>query len=830
MKQLLLTLASVCLVQFAFAQFGGFGGGGSTIKGKITGQVIDSLSKDGVEFASIVLINEKNDKEVDGLITDSDGSFKLSEVELGTYKIVISFLGYETKTLSGIELTKREPDAALEEVSLEKTNVLLDEVTVTEEASLIENKIDKIVYNAEKDVANVGGDATDVLRRVPLLSVDLEGNVSLRGSQNLQILINGRPSGMFANSVADALKTIPADQIKSVEVITTPTAKYDAEGSAGIINIITKKKSAEGFTGSINASIGNVNNNASGSFSAAKGRFGINASGGSYFSWFRPSMFSLYREDSFGTGTRIFQQEGDGESNFVGFNGSVNAFYDLNAFNSVSTTFRLNGRRFVRRGDNDISFSDEMNSFVQEYTSNYDESSLYSGFDWVTDYRMEFEEGSDQEFSAAFQITGNIDDRENDLMQMSMLEFLDIDQSLTNNGLNVEYTGQIDYVHPFNDNFKLEGGIKTIIRRIEADYDAFDNEANSIIDNPFLTNIFNYNQDVYAGYLSANIKMGKFGAVIGSRYEYTGISGNYSLENPSFENDYFNILPSIIISRNFKNFQTLKLGYTRRIQRPSLFFINPYSSQNDNRTLTFGNPLLDPEITDQVEFSYNTFIKGVGLNGSLFYRNNTDVIETFLQDVTQQGVSETTFRNIGENNSIGFNFFSNATIKRIWTIRGGFNIFSYDATAVIDGQRLSNRALQGNGFGSTDLKFKSGFKIEAFGFYRAPQQNIQGVTPAFSIWGMGAQQDILGKKGSVGIRVIEPFAKFKTFGTDLSGPNFEFVSDYSILFRSFGVSFQYRFGELTFKQRERRSKIRNSDLKNGDGGGGQQGGGGQGPG
>lgn len=829
MKQLFTLTFCLLLFQFSFAQFGDFGGGGgSTIKGKITGQVVDSMSNKAVEFASIVLIDQEKDKEVDGIISESDGSFKLNEVELGKYKLVISFLGYETKTIMDVELTKREPDADLEEVQLRSANLLLDEVTVTEEAALIENRIDKIVYNAEKDVANAGGDAADVLRRVPLLSVDLEGNVSLRGSQNLQILINGRPSGMFANSVADALKTIPADQIKSVEVITTPTAKYDAEGSAGIINIITKKKSAEGFTGSINTSIGNVNNNASGSFSASKGRFGVNASGGAYFSWFRPSMFSLYRENTSDFGTQIFEQEGDGESNFLGFNGSINAFYDINAFNSVTTTFRTNGRRFVRRGDNDLSFSSAMSSFVEQYTSSYDESSLYSGFDWVTDYRMEFEEGSDQEFSAAFQITGNIDDRQNDLTQMSEIDFLNIDQLLTNDGINLEYTGQLDYVHPFGEKLKLETGVKTIIRRIEADYNAFDNRANQIIDNSFLTNLFNYNQDVYAGYASFNTKFGKYGLIVGARYEYTDISGDYDLENPSFKNDYSNLLPSIIFSRSFKNFQTLKIGYTRRIQRPSLFFINPFSSQNDNRTLTFGNPTLDPEITDQVELSYNTFIKGIGINGSLFYRRNTDVIETFLENITDQGVSQTTFRNIGENNSFGLNFFSNATIKKIWTIRGGFNVFSYDATAVINGERLTNQAVQGNAFGSSDVKIGDGFKIEVFGFYRAPQQNIQGVTPAFSIWGAGAQQDIFNKKGSIGIRIIEPFAKFKNFGTDLEGPDFRFISDFSVLFRSFGVSFRYRFGELTFKQRERRSKIRNSDLKDGDGGqqqgGGQQGG------
>ncbi|NJL76731.1 MAG: TonB-dependent receptor [Saprospiraceae bacterium] len=282
-----------------FAQgFGGVGQGSSAIKGKVTGLLIDSVSNAPVEFATVVLLDSKTDKEINGTVTDEKGQFKISDVNLGSYKLVCSFLGYATKTVSDIVLSKKTPDSDLMNIKLVMDNYVLEGVTVTEEASLYENKIDKIVYNVEKDATVAGGDATDVLRNTPLLSVDLDGNVSLRGSQNIQILINGRPSGMFASSVSEALRSIPANQIKSVEVVTTPTAKYDAEGSAGIINIITKKKTTEGFTGSVNTSIGNVQNNAGLNLSASKGRFGVSANGGSFFSWPRPSTTSFTRENT----------------------------------------------------------------------------------------------------------------------------------------------------------------------------------------------------------------------------------------------------------------------------------------------------------------------------------------------------------------------------------------------------------------------------------------------------------------------------------------------------------------------------------------------------
>lgn len=830
MKQL--TLLLLCsLFHFSTIQaqgFGGFGGNSSSIKGKITGTIIDSLTNKPVEFATVVLMDTKNGKEVDGTVTEPDGNFKLTEVNLGTYKLVISFLGFATKTLDSIALTKREPDANLETVYLAPDNLLLEEVEVVEEKAIYENKIDKIVYNAEKDATVSGGDATDVLRNTPLVTVDLDGNVSLRGSQNIQILINGRPSGTFASSVPDALRSIPADQIKSVEVITSPTAKYDGEGSGGIINIITKKKSAEGFTGSVNTSIGNVQNNAVLNLSAAKGRFGINGSGATFFSWPRPSFTDFYRESSFNGIRQIQEQDGEGESQFIGFNGSVNAFYDINAYNSINSTFRLNGRQVSNDGMNDIFYTDESIDLTQNYVSTFDNRNLNSGFDWVTDYKMEFDD-SDREMTIAFQLTNNVDDRENDLLQVDQLgnaQDLEFDQLRRNDGINIETTLQLDYVHPINDAIKLETGIKGVLRRIETDYDVLDRETNSIIRDPFQTNVFNYDQDVYAGYASFNIKLGKdYGMVAGLRYEYTDISGEYDLENDPFQNDYENFLPSIIISRNFKNFQSLKLSYNRRIQRPSLAFVNPFTDLTDTRNQTFGNPLLDPEVTDQIDLSYNTFIKGVGVNGSFYYKRTTSIIESFLQDVTPEGISQTTFRNIGENNSFGTNLFTSATIKRVFTIRGSVNIFTYQATGDIGGEQLTANAVLWNGFGqaSYDIK-KIGMKIEAFGFAQSPQQTIQGERPAFSIFGMGVRQDIFKKQGSIGIRVIEPFAKFKSFGTDIAGPDFRLESNSSILFRSFGVSFRYSFGELNFKQRERRSKIRNNDQKN-DSNPQQQGGG-----
>jgi hypothetical protein len=356
--------------------------GGLFITGKITGTVLDTSSNVPVEFATVVLKDAKTDKEVNGTLTDADGNFKLTEIPTGTYTLVLSFIGYETKTVSGIELTPRKPDEDLGVIYMSSTSVTLEEVEVKGEASAFENRIDKLVYNADKDITTLGGDATDVLQRVPLLSVDVEGNVSLRGSSNIQVLINGKPSTIFTSGdLANALRTIPADQIKSVEVITTPSAKYDGEGTAGIINIITKKKSIDGFTGSVSLSAGTRTNRGSLNLNYAKGRFGLNFNGSGWYNIPRKSFTEFFREDVIEGESRILDQNGEGRSNFFGPRFSLGAFYDINAYNSLNTS--INFRGFGRNNDQTTiaRYVDPVQDLNQYYERISETSAFRSGFD-----------------------------------------------------------------------------------------------------------------------------------------------------------------------------------------------------------------------------------------------------------------------------------------------------------------------------------------------------------------------------------------------------------------------------------------------------------------
>lgn len=823
LKQSLLTLTLLFVITFStLAQrpggYGGYGGAASSIKGKITGTVLDSETGAPVSYASIVI--KKGEKQINGGITDDKGEFKIANVTVDTYTLLISFVGYETFSQS-VEMTEKKPDVDLGMLSIIGNFTELDEVVIEGEKELIVNKIDKIVYNAENDIANDGGDASDVLRRAPLLNVDAEGNVSLRGSRNVQILINGKPSTMFGSSPGDALQAIPSDNIKSVEVITNPSAKYDGEGTAGIINIITKKSTPQGFNGNLNLSLGNLSNRGVLSVNAGKGRFGFSTSASTYYSPEREGDFEFVRKDFLANNdTRVLREAGPSYSDRLGFFGNASAFYDFNAFHSLSTSFRLRGFASDRNNKVNGSFEDTAIGINQQYSRNTATESLFSGYEWSLDYIYKFPENKGQELSVSYKLDGNVQNQEFEITQ-SDTEGSDLslfqDENNINDGDNAENTIQIDYVHPFGDKFKLETGIKTILRDVKSDF-SFDtlNIANNIYQrDASRTDIFDYTQDVYSGYVSTTFKFGpNYGLIAGMRFEDTEITGDLEQQNSTFENSYNNWLPSVILSRKVGKSTTLKAAYSRRIQRPSLRVINPYIQLNNNRSQSFGNPELDPEITDQYELSYGTYVKAFSINASLFYKQTTRIIESFLT-IDNEGFATTTFRNIGTNDSYGVNLFTSVTIAKNITVRGGLNVYTYNGQGTVNGQLLEREAVIWDGNMSANIKLKRDWIVDMFGFYRAPQQTLQGTNPTFSLMVMGARKEI-NEKVSLGIRIVEPFFPNKNFGGELKGENFIQTTDTNIPFRSFALNLRYKFGKLDFKQRNRRSKIRNDDQAGDD--------------
>ncbi|MFI5160418.1 MAG: TonB-dependent receptor domain-containing protein [Sphingobacteriales bacterium] len=847
MKRIILLILISCSFITAKAQFGV--GGGSTIVGKVQGTLIDSVTKQPLSYASVALFRATGKSPINGVLTDDKGQFKIDGVHPGDYKIRITYVGYPEKFVGGVTTTDSKPDKIMGQIMVASSARSLKEVSVTAQAPLIENKIDKIVYNAEKDLTAAGGNATDVLQKVPLVAVDINGNVSLRGDNNVRVLINGKPSGATSASLSDVLKTIPADQIKSIEVITSPSAKYDAEGSAGIINIITKQKNMTGISGSVSGGIGTRQNNGNFNLNYNKNRFSLSMNVGGNYTWPQTSLTGFYNDiqpiDTVHTSTT---SNGTNYVKRYGAIGNVSAGYEFNAFNSLHTNVRLNQGGFNTLADNQSQFTNLLTTPYDIKTG--DTSSAYSshglghnsfgGFDWNVDYTHKFhKEGEELDISTQWSHSRTVTDFTN--YYTAKLP----DSKANLNGLNNEYTLQVDYTLPINKVFKLEAGGKEILRRLVGTQDAYDYDPSQGTVDGFVYNninsaVYDYNQDVTAGYGVLTITLPKgYSILVGARDEITHISGSpETLSSDTtlrpFNNSYNTFIPSLTIQKALSSTQTIKLAYSKRITRPSLTFLNPYDNKTNILAQTEGNPRLAPEVSQTLEFDYITFIKASVINMSVYYKHTGGLIEsiaapTLIQvDSTHaQPGTLTSYHNIGNNNSFGASFFGSVSPIRNVTMRANINAYTYkpDPSGLfIRDQTQDGTYIQYTGFAMAEYDSKSGFIASVFTFGSSPRHTIQGTNPSFSIFGVGVRQQLMKKKASIGINVLQPFNKYKDFNSSLSSPGFVQTSTFQFPFRSVGINFSYSFGKTTFTADK--NKINNDDTKQGDQGVGGAGAGG----
>ena len=771
------------------------------IKGNISGKIVDSKTGKILEYANISLTNINWDKIIEGTISDAKGRFSMNKIRTGSYQISVSYLGYEIQSVN-FKLTKKKPDIKLADILLVANNEMLSEVKITEQKPIFESKIDKIVYNAENDMNEGLNDATDVLRKAPLLTVDLEGEVSLRGSKNIKFLVNGKASTFFSSDIATALQMIPADEIKSVEIITSPGAKYDGEGDAGIVNIITKRKVIDGYKSTINGSFGNRMNKQSVNLSLGKGRFGISARGSARYSWPRKgeSKFGRRSWDEIDlngdtTGLSTLNQESKTFGNWVGIGGSINMYYDINAYNSIMSDIRFGSRGSFNEKNTITNNNDTIN-----YKSFLETSSESKNIEWSTDYTKTFANDDEREFNISLQIGGDLGD---DNIYSSREE---INQYSTyNDEKEIEFTLQTDYIHPFMEENKLELGAKLINR----DREVVSTTTSKINEVRQAQNIFNYNQQVLSTYISSDWSFNNdIGLKTGVRYEYTIINGDFK------GNQYGNILPNITISKNFSKTKSLKLSYNNRILRPGIQNINPNIIKNDDYSTSEGNPELTPANAKQIEMGYNQFGRKYQGSYNLYIKKTSDIIERYSR--IDNGITKSSYENIGSSTNYGFNYFGSLRFDK-FNLRTGFNLYRYEGNGDINDQKISltSSLLYSYNFGGS-YNIGDYWKAECWGFFRSPNQTIQGSSTSFSMMSFGVKKEFKNKRGSLGIRIIEPFKDKKIFITDITGQNFTQISERILTFRSVGISFKYTFGKLNFKSSSKKSSIKNDDVTEGE--------------
>jgi len=810
-------------------------GGGTDVVGKIQGVVIDSITKKPLDYATIAMFRSGGKVPLNGVLTDEKGVFKLNNVKIGKYKVVITFIGYPSKTVDPVITTQSKPDFNMGTILVAPSGKTLKAVEIVGTTPVIETKIDKIVFNAEKDITSTGGNAEDILRKVPLVSVDINGNVALRGDQNVKVLINGKPSGAMANNLADVLKSIPADQIKTVEVITSPSAKYDAEGSAGIINIVTKQSNISGVSGSISGGVGTRQNNGNANLNINQNRLSVTGNFGGNFTWPQTSTTSsgtIYDANDY-----IQTPLSTNRITRYGYRGSGSLSYDFNSFNSFNSNIALNQGGFKAVGGGSTTSDIASNMF--SYSNSADSHTVFGGFDWNNDYVHKFKKDGHQIDIAGEWSHGITDFNSTSLYTTNAYETnsLGADLMSVDNGVNNEYTLQADYTLPVNDKFRIEAGGKTIVRRISSVFDNYNGLSNgadltapsTFTHNDTTSNKYDYNQNVYAAYTVLTFTLPKAYALqVGARVENTQINGAPSSATqsiPPFNNSYTTFIPTLAVSKTIGN-QTFKITYTKRIQRPSLTYLNPFVNESSATSESKGNPQLQPEISQYAELNYSTYIGASVINLSTYYKYTNNLIEGILYPIMVNGkpATLTQYQNVGSNSSWGASFFGSINPIKIVTIRGSINAYTYDPTpsgVFFSYQTDDNTYISYNAFLSGSVSLKNGFSAESFVILNSPKHSIQGVTPSFSLWIIGLKKEFWNKQASLGLNTFDPFTEDKAFNSSIQGKGFTQFSNTEFPFRSFGISFSYHFGKVKFADpndptQQKKKGVNNDDLKSGD--------------
>ncbi|MCC3154422.1 TonB-dependent receptor [Hymenobacter sp. BT770] len=806
-----------------------------TATGRITGTVTDAATGKPVSYATVAVLDGATGSVVNGGVCGDDGKFVLPGIPAGSYTVQVSFLGYKNEERTGVLVSAGSP-TDLGPITLAASAQKLGEVVVTGQKAIIEERVDRTVYNAENDQTTRGGDATDVLKRVPLLSVDLDGNVSLRGSSNIKVLINNKPSTIAASSIADALKQIPADQIKTVEVITSPSAKYDAEGSGGIINIITKTNNLRGATLGLDLSAGLRSTNLGLNGSLRTGKMGFSLGGFGRGSYNVPGEFSnVQTTRSLSGGTPVTTiQSADTRLQQIFGRYTLGWDYDLNKFNSLqaSVSYGTRNSRNYQDGLTSATYlgltptgtplsSSQRDVAVKDVSGTVDAS---------LNYTHSFEKPQ-HEFSILTLFSRN--DRSNTFTNNIFNATLGSPSRIMNDNpsYNAEYTIQLDYQNPISKTQILEMGVKDILRRVNSDYStAYFGAGGESLSAPSIlsaNNVFTYRQNVTAGYTAYTLSLPK-GITVkpGLRYEYTTIDANFANFAAANIPNYGVLVPSLNLSRRLANSNVLKLAYNRRIQRPSLQFLNPNLNASNPKNVSQGNPYLSPEYTNNYELGYSTAIKRLNLNFSSFIRNTTGSIEA-LRTVRGVDTVSTTYANIGQQNAYGGSVFANMSSGK-FNLNAGTDFYYTTLTNNVP-DRNFNAANEGwvmSGRVGGSYNFTPVWGVQAFAFYRGRQVQLQGNQSGQGFYTVGVKRDFAEKRGSLGFGFDNFFTPSITVRNTVVSPLIDQASSNVLHTLGFRVSLNYRIGKLTVAPPRRGKSINNDDLKGEGGGGGDAGAGG----
>ena len=767
----------------------------------ITGTVVDAQTGDALEYATLVLQNVRNPEVVTGGISDATGKFKV-ETTPGMYNVSVEYISY-TSYKKERQLLRNNTDLGAISLSLDVSQ--LEEVDVIAERTTVELRLDKKIYNVGKDMTVSGGTVSDVLDNVPSVSVDVEGNVQLRGNDDVRILINGKPSALTGLNSTDALRQLPAESIEKVEVITSPSARYDAEGSGGIINIILRRSKLQGLNGALTTNLGYPESyGINGNLNYRTGDINIFTNAGYNYRNRPGNSFNETRFlDSNGQFTNSLREDAERERASDRYNINFGAEWYVNETSSITQTI------FFRESDEN---NESTNNFFQVNTDGSTSSGVRFDPETETDKTFQYALNYDKQFNgnSEHKLTFDFQYEESDEVEESLIVQNGFDSESVRTAEDQRRVFfQTDYVMPIGQSGSFELGYRGDFNKLNTDYDvAFisPTEAELGITNP--SNVLDYKETINAFYTQYGNKYGKFSYLAGLRYETTRLIIN-QLETGDYNtNNFDGFFPTLNLNFELSETENFQLGYNRRIRRPRSFFLNPFPSRTSPTNLFQGNPNLTPSFSNQVDLGYLKRLNKFTINASIYFQRATDVI-TFItedtgEDTVFNGEATSILRrtpvNLSKNDRTGIDINTNYRASRKWNTNLGFNMFNLVTRGDFNGQNFDAENL--SWFVRLNNKVTLPAKIDwqTRLFYFGPRETAQSKSQGIFSVNLAFSKDLFKEKASLAFNVSDVFNSRKRI-TDTTTPFFESRSEFQWRVRSYNLSFTYRFNQK--KQRSR---------------------------
>lgn len=798
MRSLLTTLILLLICNFAFAE---------NLSGHVKGKIIDQENNLPLEYVSVAIFTSHDQELITGTITSLDGTFTLKGIDRGLYYLEISFIGYEKQIVKELEIAANKVDIDLGDILLPRTIEQLNEVEIVADELSVEYKIDRKVINVSQQLTAASGNAVDILENLPSITVDIEGNVALRGSTGFMVLIDGRPTVLESS---EALQQIPANTIENIEIITNPSAKYNPDGTAGIINIVTKKNKLKGLSGTANLNLGNFDRYGGGFLMNYTKKKWTVFLGADLNRSSRPEYEFNERITNSNDTTFFTRSQGDdnGSREFWVVRGGLG--YNFTDKDFLNVEFNVGS---YSRGSTSIQQFEEgiqPGATLNEYTSNQDRFRGGDFYSINTSYQHDFE-------GKGHNIIAQVQFRNRDGDEYSTNELIDVNDEITSGQLNTEVGPgselqfNLDYTRPIGELNKFEAGYQS---RLSRSKDATElywyNPANGDYElQPEFSNDTDHNRDIHSLYGIYGGEKGNFGYQFGLRGEYTYRLITTTSVDEEFVIDRFDYFPTLHTSYKLPAEQQVMASYSRRIERPRGYYLEPFITWSDAFNVRQGNPTLKPEYIDAMEVSY---LKGFGDHSFSFegyYRVTNNKIER-IRSVYQDNVMMQTPENVGQDFALGGEVVFSMNFFDWWKIDLSGNFYDYRLEGSLGEQVFDRQSFNWNTRFSNTFRFLEGNRIQLNSRYNSATVTAQGTRNGYWTADAAISQEFWKKRMTGILQVRDIFGKVVREQTS-SGVDFY----------SFGESYNYA-PQVSVTVNYRFNNFKSNDSNRGGGGGGEE--------